>query len=89
MKRTVEIFTAGCPVCNPVVQLVKETACESCDVIVYDLVKQCEDKSCTDKVRKYGISRVPSVVVNGKLLDCCSGGVSKQNLVAAGIGQVL
>ena len=33
MKRTVEIFTAGCPVCDPVVQLIKETACDSCDVI--------------------------------------------------------
>ena len=30
MKRQIEIFTAGCPVCEPVVQLVKETAGKDC-----------------------------------------------------------
>lgn len=87
MKRTVEIFTAGCPVCDPVVQLVKETACDNCEITIYDLVKQCEEKTCTDKMKAYGINRVPSVVVNGKLLDCCDQPITKQDLVNTGIGQ--
>jgi len=87
MKRTVEIFTAGCPVCDPVVQLVKETACDNCEITIYDLVKQCEEKTCTDKMRQYGINRVPSIVVNGKLLDCCDRAITKQDLTNAGIGQ--
>ncbi len=87
MKRKVEIFTAGCPVCDPVVKLVKETSCENCEIIIYDLVKQCEEKTCTDKMVAYGINQVPSVVVNGKLLDCCDRGITKQDLVNAGIGQ--
>lgn len=87
MKRTVEVFTAGCPVCEPVVQLVKETACDSCEVIVYDLVQQCEDKVCLDKVKSHGINNVPSVVVNGQLLDCCTKEITKIQLVNAGIGQ--
>ena len=87
MKRTVEIFTAGCPVCDPVVQLVKETSCDNCEITIYDLVKQCEEKTCTDKMRAYGINRVPSIVANGKLLDCCDRAITKQDLTNAGIGQ--
>lgn len=87
MKRTVEIFTAGCPICDPVVQMVKETACDKCEITIYDLVKQCEEKTCTDKMRAYGINRVPSIVVNGKLLDCCDRAITKKDLKNAGIGQ--
>jgi len=87
MKRTIEIFTAGCPVCNPVVQMVKQTADDNCEITIYDLVKQCEEKACIDKMKAYGIIRVPSIVVNGKLLDCCDQTVTQQDLINAGIGQ--
>src|SRR5262249_33286680 len=33
-KRQVEVFTAGCPVCEPVVELVERIACPSCDVTI-------------------------------------------------------
>lgn len=89
MKRTVEIFTAGCPLCDPLVKLVKETACENCDITVYDLVEQCEDKICIDKVETYGVKNVPSIAVNGKLLDCCNIEITQADLVNAGIGQPL
>ena len=36
-KRQVEVFTAGCPVCEPAVQLVKELACPDCEVTVHEL----------------------------------------------------
>lgn len=71
MKRQIEIFTANCPVCDPVVQMVKDLACDNCEVTAYDLVKQCEDKTCLSKVEEYGVKRLPAIVVNGKLLDCC------------------
>lgn len=88
MTRTVEVFTAGCPVCNPVVHLVQEVACEYCEITVYDLVKQCEDKECIAKVGQYNITRLPAVVVNGRLLDCCKGNeITKEDLLAVGIGQ--
>ena len=35
--RTIEIFSADCPICDDVVQRVREMACESCDVQVLDL----------------------------------------------------
>lgn len=38
-KRKIEIFSAGCPACEPTVQLVKSIACPSCDVHVLDMNK--------------------------------------------------
>ncbi|MEQ9290352.1 MAG: thioredoxin family protein [Cyclobacteriaceae bacterium] len=90
MKRTVEIFTAGCPVCDPVVKMVKELACEECKITIYDLVKQCEDKTCLGKLSQYQIKRVPAVAVDGKLLECCQNPeLTRDSLVEAGIGQPL
>ena len=88
MKRQVEIFTANCPVCDPVVKTVKDLACAQCDIIIYDLVKQCDDKTCLSKLDEYQIKRVPAIAVNGKLLNCCQDqGISKEKLIKAGIGQ--
>ncbi|WP_298433551.1 thioredoxin family protein [Geobacter sp.] len=87
VKRKVEVFTAGCPLCDPVVELVKKTACPSCEVIVYDLNAGCATNECREKAKAYGINRVPAVVVDGRLLDCCvTGTVSEEKLRAAGIG---
>jgi len=89
-KRSVEVFTAGCPVCDETVKLVKELACESCEVIFYNLNEACETAECLVKARTYGITRVPSVVVDGVLAECCKGGaVTADGLKAAGIGACL
>lgn len=88
MKRQVEIFTANCPVCDPVVSMVKDLACDQCEITVYDLVKQCDDKTCLTKMNEYAIQKIPAVAVNGKLLSCCENeGISKEALIEAGIGQ--
>ncbi len=88
MKRKIEIFTAGCPTCEPIVEKVKGLACENCEVIVYNLNEKCEADSCTALVKKYGINRMPAVVVDGRLLDCCkSSAVDEGLLRAAGIGK--
>ncbi len=82
-KRRVEIFTAGCYLCDEAVKLVESIACDSCDVSVYNLNNEGQDKA-----RAYGIASVPTVVVDGKIADCCrKGNVSKSELMAAGIGK--
>ncbi len=84
-KRQVEVFTAGCPVCEPTVRLVQEMACPDCEVTVYDL-----RESGIDKAKDYGVTTVPAVVVNGKLAACCDRpGPRREELAAAGIGQRL
>jgi len=88
MKRTIEVFTAGCSVCQPTVELVKNMACTSCEVIVYDLSNTCETKECLEKVKTYAIKALPAIAVNGKLLSCCQNkGISTEELRNAGLGQ--
>jgi len=84
-KRKVEIFTAGCPICEPALQRIKELACEQCEIIVHDLHEGCETDECRTKA--YGVTRVPAVAVEGSLLDCCQGvALSEDVLKEAGIG---
>ncbi|MBI5212238.1 MAG: thioredoxin family protein [Nitrospirae bacterium] len=81
-KRKVEVFVAGCPLCDETVNLVKELSCQCCDVTVYNLREKGMDKA-----KKYGVNSVPTVVVNGKILDCCvKGKPTADDLKAAGIG---
>ncbi|MEX2591854.1 MAG: thioredoxin family protein [Anditalea sp.] len=86
-KRKIEVFTSGCPVCQPVVDMVQSLACDNCEVTIYDLVRQCDSQECTTKIKTYGIKRLPAVAVDGQLLSCCDqGGVSKEALQEAGVG---
>jgi glutaredoxin len=89
-KRTVEVFTAGCPVCEPAVKMVQELACPSCEVKIHDLNRGCETDDCRVEAQKYGIKTVPAVVVDGTICGCCDNqGVNREDLKAAGIGTPL
>jgi len=85
-KRRVEVFTAGCPVCEGLVKLVNELACPNCDVTIYNLNRN----EAVDEAKAYGVNALPTVAVNGELLECCKRGpITKEDLKAAGIGQPL
>lgn len=88
-KRVVEVFTAGCPLCDETVKLVQELACSNCEVKVWDLREEKATEESREKVSQYSIHRVPAVVVNGKLAECCQNQqpISRESLIAAGIGQ--
>lgn len=81
--RKIEVFSAGCGVCEDVVRLVTSIACPSCDVSVLDM----KDMAVVQCAKNLGIKRVPAVVVDGKVADCCSNtGPNEVSLRAAGIG---
>jgi hypothetical protein len=83
-KRKIEIFSAGCTLCDETVSLVKSLACPSCEVTVLDM----KTGNVAERAKALGIRSVPAVVVDGCLADCCSGrGVDEASLRAAGIGQ--
>jgi glutaredoxin len=87
-NRQVEVFTAGCPVCEPAVRLVQELACPDCEVTIHDL-RQAEG-TAAEKAAEYRIKTVPAVVVDGRLASCCqTPGPTREELSAAGIGQRL
>lgn len=80
-KRRVDVFTAGCHFCDPVVQLV-ELACPHCEVNVHDV-----REAGGETAQEYGLTRVRTVVVDGTIAAPCHGPVSAEQLQAAGIGQ--
>lgn len=87
-KRLIEIFTAGCYICENAVKEIKTLACPNCEVKVYDLNKKCNTNECVEKAEQYGVKSVPAVAINGKLVDCCSNrGIDYETLKRAGLGQ--
>ncbi|ASC69903.1 hypothetical protein XM38_008330 [Halomicronema hongdechloris C2206] len=62
-NRIVEVFTAGCPLCDETVKLVRALACSNCDVQIWDLCTASAPDEGIEKAAQYGIHRVPSVVV--------------------------
>ena len=82
-KRKIEIFSAGCSVCEDTIALVNAIACPSCDVEVLDMREQ----PVAARAKEYGIHRVPAVVVDGELAECCAvAGPDHATLQAAGVG---
>jgi len=84
--RKIEVFSAGCAVCEDAIALINSIACPSCEVEILDMRKP----EVSIKAKRYGIRSVPAVVIDGKLADCCSGrGPDMATLRAAGVGTPL
>ena len=82
-KRKIEIFSAGCSICEDTIALVNSIACPSCDVSVLDMTHP----DVAARAKECGIRRVPAVVIDGKLADCCAApGPDEAILRAAGVG---
>ena len=82
--RKIEVFSAGCSVCEETIALINRIACPSCEVEILDMRKPDVAK----KAKRYGIRSLPAVVIDGTLADCCVGrGPDEAVLRAAGLGQ--
>jgi len=85
-RRKVEVFSAGCGVCEETISLVKRIACDSCEVSVLDM----RDDQVAARAKRLGIRVVPAIVVDGELAACCeNAGPTESALRAAGLGQAL
>ena len=84
-KRQVEIFSAGCGVCEEVVRMVEANACRSCDVQVRDM----SDPEVVSLAKSLGIRSVPAVVITAsELAACCTDrGPDEAILRREGLGQ--
>jgi glutaredoxin len=82
-KRKIEIFSAGCTVCQEAIATIKDHACASCAVTILDM----NDAAVSSRAVNLGIKSVPAVVIDGQLADCCAGrGPDIEALKAAGLG---
>ncbi|VAX15914.1 hypothetical protein MNBD_NITROSPINAE02-1286 [hydrothermal vent metagenome] len=85
-KRKIEVFSAGCPVCENSVELVKSLSCPSCEVTVLDM----NNEEVATRAKSLGVGSVPAVVIDGELASCCDGrGPDAATLKAAGLGQAI
>ena len=83
-NRTIEIFSAGCAVCEQTIELVQRLSCPSCEVSVLDM----KEEQVVLRAKELGIGSVPVVVIDGQLAECCSGrGPDERALRAMGLGQ--
>ena len=62
-KRKVEVFSAGCALCEEVIDVVRREACSSFEVIVRNM----KDARSLARAEELGIRSVPAVVVDGRL----------------------
>jgi hypothetical protein len=67
-KRRVEVFSAGCALCEEVIDLVRREVGSSSEVIVRKML----DARVLARAEKLGIRSVPAVVIDGKLASCCT-----------------
>src|SRR6516225_5932056 len=67
-KRKVEVFSAGCALCEEVIDLVRREAGSSTEVIVRKMI----DARVLARAEKLGIRSVPAVVIDGKVASCCT-----------------
>lgn len=64
-KRTIEIFTAGCPVCRETIETVRQAVADcGCDIIE----RKCEGETCCEPAVNYGVKSLPTVVADGKIV---------------------
>lgn len=83
-KRKIEIFSAGCAICEETIEQVRGWACPSCEVEVLDM----REATVASRARELKIRSVPAVAVDWRLADCCAGrGPDEKALRAAGLGQ--
>lgn len=76
-NKTIEIFSAGCPLCTPLVTLVTEIVGDSANVTILDTRME----SNIERARAIGVRTVPAVAIDGKLASCCiTGGYNENEL---------
>ena len=66
--KKIEVFSAGCHACTEAVELVKRVAGTSHQVEVLDMNRP----DVAARAKQHGIQRVPSIVIDGKLANCCT-----------------
>jgi len=85
-KRQIEIFSAGCTVCEAAIARINDIACPSCEVTSLDM----NAPEVADRAAELGVRSLPAVAIDGKLTDCCTGrGPDMKVLKTAGLGQPL
>jgi len=83
MSRNVEVFSAGCTVCDDLVSWIGTLDIpREIDVKVLDMNRP----DVAGRARSLGLRAIPAVVIVGEVISCCKYGWDEATLSAAIIG---
>jgi hypothetical protein len=71
MAKKVEVFTAGTFLCKDAMRQVRKIAFPGVRVIEYNIREMAEDEPGYRKAIEYGITAVPTIVVDGRIAAGC------------------
>lgn len=69
MSKTIEIFTDSSLFSNSLENKVRDYACSKCSIVVYDASSLDTKRIMTSKTEEYGITTLPAVTIDGKLVS--------------------
>lgn len=72
--RTIEIFSAGCPLCLEAIDQVLTHIASPADAVV---TRDIYDRNVLKTAKRLGIRRVPAIVVDGRLACCFDAAVGE------------
>ena len=64
-KGRIEVFTAGCPLCDDTLALIRQ-AVAACGFEVIE--RRCTDKDRCTEALQFGVRTMPSVMVDGEIV---------------------
>lgn len=64
-KRKIEVFTAGCPLCDDTLALIRQAVATcGCEVVE----RRCTERGRYAEALQYGVRTMPTVVVDGEIV---------------------
>jgi len=63
MGHKFEIFSAGCSICKEAIETLRNTICENCELIEYNLQNPLNEE-LKEKLTKYDVMVVPTIIVD-------------------------
>ena len=64
MARLVEVFIAGCPLCNTALSMLENFLPEDVELRIYNIAS---DEKAYEKALSYKVNAVPAIVIDGRL----------------------
>ena len=80
-RTEIEVFSAGCCLCEGTIEVAKRLAGSSHEVVVYDM----HQSEAASRAKQYGVRSIPAVAIDGKLAKCCAGCGPDENVLRSAL----
>jgi glutaredoxin len=77
VKHKIEVFSAGCKICEDAIEVVHRLAASEREVVIHDM----HQPEVGSRAAQHGVRSVPAVMIDSKLADCCLGGGIEEHVL--------